>query len=539
MPRAMTDPFTSRLIPQRVTEARHDLRNILGQILGFTELIVEEAGDLGQAELVAELQSLHDAASEILQQLSHTLTVENLTANPAASAALGRVLQRFSQEAAVAATAFHTHCAQLAGPLFLEDLTRISAAASRLGTRAPELLTQMFETVIPANAEAKPGHPGDRGETTFFRKPAATLAAAPDGENTTFFTRAEVRPPATGTILVVDDTESNRALLTRRLSREGFTVAVAEHGRRALDLLGRHAFDLVLLDIMMPEMDGHQVLTTMKADLTLRHIPVIMISGLDDLDTLVRCIEGGAEDYLTKPFDPVLLRARISACLDKKRLRDREREHLATIEEQRRRADELLHVILPHSIAVELKETNAVQPRHHPHVAVLFSDVVGFTAFCDQHPATEVIVHLQALVRAFEEIAARHGLEKIKTIGDAFMATAGLIEPVANPALNAVRAGLEMVQAARGLSCGWEVHVGVHTGPVISGVVGQRKYLFDVWGDTVNTASRMCGLAGSGDVCVSEHTWRELADDCTGVSAGTFPVKGKGELQVFRVATAR
>lgn len=103
------------------------------------------------------------------------------------------------------------------------------------------------------------------------------------------------------------------------------------------------------------------------------------------------------------------------------------------------------------------------------------------------------------------------------------MATAGLIEPVANPALHAVRAGLEMVQAARSLRSGWEIHIGVHSGPVISGVVGQRKYLFDVWGDTVNTASRMCGLAGRGELCVSEHTWRELAADCTGVSAGTFP----------------
>ena len=538
----MSNPPSLRLLPDRVSVARHDLRNALGEIMGFAELIVEEATDLGQAQFVAELPVLQHATEEILQRLGQTLTGENLTAHPDASDELGRTLQRFSQTTDDTVTALHARCAQLPTQPFLDDLLRICASARRLGVRAPELLAEMFAPAEPALAdlEAAPVHPGGTDETTFFRKPTGPAATtAPDGENPTFLPRAGVRPPATGTILVVDDTESNRALLTRRLSREGFTVAVAEHGRRALDLLGRHAFDLVLLDIMMPEMDGHQVLTAMKADPTLRHLPVIMISGLDDLDTLVRCIEGGAEDYLTKPFDPVLLRARIGACLDKKRLRDREREHLAEIEEQRRRADELLHVILPHSIAVELKATNVVQPRHHPHVAVLFSDVVGFTAYCDRHPATEVIVHLQALVRAFEEIAARHGLEKIKTIGDAFMATAGLIEPVANPALQAVRAGLEMVQAARSLSSGWEVHIGVHSGPVISGVVGQRKYLFDVWGDTVNTASRMCGLASRGELCVSEHTWRELAGDCTGVSAGTFPVKGKGELQVFRVATAR
>lgn len=534
----MTTPPNARILPERVSVARHDLRNALGEIMGFAELIAEEATDLGESQLVAELPALQHATEEILKRLGQILTVEHLTAHPDASDELGRTLQRFSQATDDTVTALHARCAQLPTRPFLDDLLRICASARRLGVRAPELLAEMFAPDVPtlADLEAVPVHPGGSGETTFFRKPTGP---ATEGENTALLTRAAVRPPATGTILVVDDTESNRALLTRRLSREGFTVAIAEHGRRALDLLGRHAFDLVLLDIMMPEMDGHQVLTAMKTDPALRHIPVIMISGLDDLDTLVRCIEGGAEDYLTKPFDPVLLRARIGACLDKNHLRDRELEHLATIEEQRRRADELLHVILPHSIAVELKETNGVQPRHHPHVAGLFSDVVGFTAYCDQHPATEVIVHLQALVRAFEEIAARHGLEKIKTIGDAFMATAGLIEPVAKPALNAVRAGLEMVQAARSLGSGWEVHIGVHSGPVISGVVGQRKYLFDVWGDTVNTASRMCGLAGSGELCVSEHTWRELAGDCTGVSAGTFPVKGKGELQVFRVTAAR
>lgn len=527
----------TRPIPQQVSVARHDLRNPLGEIQGFADILTEEARELGHDGILASLSALSQSTGAILRQLNQSLTVEHLEASPGSGDALGQALQLFSQETVEAAAALHTRCAALAGQPFLEDLARIRESAIQLGDRAPGLLAGMFGSVAPSFTDLDQTHEGE-GETVFFRKPGTTVAAAPGSEDTTFLTRAEVRAPATGTILVVDDTESNRALLTRRLSREGFTVALAENGRRALDMLSRHAFDLVLLDIMMPEMNGHQVLTAMKSDFALRHLPVIMISGLDDVDTLVRCIEGGADDYLTKPFDPVLLRARIGACLDKKRLRDREREHLAEIDEQRRRADDLLRVILPHSIAVELKATNSVKPRHHPHVAVLFSDVVGFTAYCDKHPAEQVIVHLQELVNAFEEIASRHGLEKIKTIGDAFMATAGLIDPVGNPALHCVRAGLEMVRTARALPSGWEVHIGVHSGPVISGVVGQRKYLFDVWGDTVNTASRVAGLAGSGSVCVTDHTWQEIAGHCTGGSTGTFPVKGKGELQVYRVDTA-
>ncbi|UCC65637.1 MAG: response regulator, partial [Anaerolineae bacterium] len=134
-----------------------------------------------------------------------------------------------------------------------------------------------------------------------------------------------------GFLLVVDDDELNRDLLTRYLERQGHTVALAENGRRALEMIRKHAFDLVLLDVMMPEMDGYQVLQHLKANATWRDIPVIMISALDEIDSVVRCIELGAEDYLPKPFDPVLLKARIGAGLEKKRLRDQEVEYLRNV----------------------------------------------------------------------------------------------------------------------------------------------------------------------------------------------------------------
>lgn len=534
----MTSPRNARLIPQLVSIARHDLRNPLGEILGFADILVEEARHLGHDALVVDLQSFSHATGAILKQLNQILTVEHLEATPGACDELGRAVQLFSQEAADAAAALRVRCSQLEGQPFLDDLTRIRESAVGLGERAPELLAEMFEAGAPSFAELdKAG--GEIGETVFFRKPAAVVATAPGSEDTTFLTRTEARPAVTGTILVVDDTESNRALLTRRLSREGFTVAIAENGRRALDMLQRHTFDLVLLDIMMPEMDGHQVLTAMKSDIKLRHLPVIMISGLDDLETLVRCIEGGAEDYLTKPFDPVLLRARIGACLDKKHLRDREREHLTEIEEQRRRADQLLHVILPHAIAEELKRTQAVRPQRHEHVAVLFSDVAGFTAYCDQNPPEVVMEHLQTLVRECEDIATRHGLEKIKTIGDAFMAAGGLIDPLENPSLNCVRAALEMTRAAEALPCKWTMHVGIHIGPVVAGVVGRSKYMYDIWGDTVNTAARVAGVDGSGRIHVSADVWSRVSAHVLGASSGLHPLKGKGDLELFHVESLR
>ena len=124
-------------------------------------------------------------------------------------------------------------------------------------------------------------------------------------------------------ILVVDDNEDNCYTLTRRLKRQGYdNVATAGHGRQALELLAARPFDLVLLDVMMPDMNGYEVLETMKADPGLRGIPVVMISALDEVDSVARCIELGADDYLAKPFDPTLLRTRVRDCLEKKRLRD-------------------------------------------------------------------------------------------------------------------------------------------------------------------------------------------------------------------------
>src|SRR5574341_240999 len=167
------------------------------------------------------------------------------------------------------------------------------------------------------------------------------------------------------TLLVVDDNEMNRDVLQRRLERQGYAVETAVNGREAMEFLQREpsGVDLMLLDLMMPEMHGYELLKQVKADEVMRHIPVIMITAVDDIDSVVRCIEMGAEDYLPKPFDPVLLQARIGACLEKKFLRDREVSHLRQIEEQRRRSDALLRIILPHDVAEELKATQAVKPR--------------------------------------------------------------------------------------------------------------------------------------------------------------------------------
>ena len=343
------------------------------------------------------------------------------------------------------------------------------------------------------------------------------------------------KSPHSGHLLVVDDIEWNRDLLYRRLRRRGHDVKLAENGWQALQMLEAEPFDVVLLDIMMPRMNGYQVLETMKEDPNLREIPVIMVSAVTELDSMVRCIELGAEDYLFKPFNPVLLNARINAVLEKKRLRDQERAYLRQIANEKKRADDLLHVIFPDLVVNELKKTNQVKPRRYENVAVMLCDIVNFTSYCDDHEPEEVISHLQELVEAFEELAGRYGVEKIKTIGDAFMGTGGLLKPLDNPVLACIQCGLKMIETAPKMSAGWQVRVGVHVGPVVAGVVGHRKYMFDIWGDTVNMAARVEGTGLPNAVNVSEMAWQQVSDDCYGRSRGVMNIRGKGAMEIFLV----
>lgn len=335
-------------------------------------------------------------------------------------------------------------------------------------------------------------------------------------------------------ILLVDDDEDNRYTLKHRLQRDGFgDVVEAKSGRDALDLVRTRPFDLVLLDQMMPEMDGHEVLRALKADMALRDIPVIMISALDTaIDTVVRCIQLGAEDYLPKPFNPTLFRARISASLEKKRLRDQQASYLALIENEKKRSDDLLRAVLPPGAIRELKATSEIEPRRYEGVAVLFCDIVGFTSYCDAHPPEQVVADLQGVIERFERVVAKHGMEKIKTIGDALLATAGLLQEVDEPLVASVRCGLDLVAAARETKPHWSVRVGIHHGPVVAGIVGRRQFLFDLWGDTVNTAARVVGCASVNSVFMASPVWMRVRDRCRARSRGLFDLKGKGTVEL-------
>ena len=259
--------------PTMSAEFLHDLRTPLNHIIGYSEMLTEQAQDEGQTSFVADLQEINIAARQLLALLNN-------------------------------------------------------------GVPSPP------EGVPQEGSGSTPATPDTPQSGAAAEQSAPGIVAA-----------------AQGLLLVVDDNRRNRDMLSRRLEKQGYGVAMTENGREAMEAVRAQAFDLILLDIMMPEMDGYEVLQQLKADETLRHVPVIMISALHEMDSVVRCIEMGAEDYLCKPFEPTLLKARISTCLDKKRARDRETHLFEQLQQNYKRLQELekLRDDLTHMIVHDLR----------------------------------------------------------------------------------------------------------------------------------------------------------------------------------------
>ena len=308
--------------------------------------------------------------------------------------------------------------------------------------------------------------------------------------------------PTGASALVVDDDAMNRIVLQRSLEREGHAVRVAADGRAALELLRSEPFDVVLLDVLMPEMDGFELLELIQSDDELRQTPVIMISALEDMASVVRCIELGAEDYLPKPFDPVLLRARTNACLTKKRLRDVERKYL---EERHQRVRDLFTRFVPEAVVDEVLEHAGEDLRlggQRRTATVMFCDLRDFTTFAEARPPELVVDVLNRYLSAMSDVILRHGGTLIGFQGDGIMAVFGA--PIEQPdhADRALSATREMVGEALDGFNAWlhaevtgesfRIGVGLNSGVTMAGNVGsERRLEYTVIGDTVNTASRL------------------------------------------------
>jgi adenylate cyclase len=346
-------------------------------------------------------------------------------------------------------------------------------------------------------------------------------------------------------VLVVDDSRTLRMLLIRELNAIGIVkITEAVNGQDAMDKIQAEKFDLMLIDMEMPELDGLEVLKLVKADALLRYLPVIVISGAEQFDKTVECIQVGAEDYLPKPFNSVLLRARVFSSLEKKRLRDIDQERIVELQKEKEllsleqmKTDKLMLNILPKPIADRLKRGESNIAGNYPEVTVLFSDLVGFTKMSSQKSAGDLVKLLNDLFSRFDRRAEALGLEKIKTIGDAYMAVGGLPIPRSDHADICAEMALgmfdDLVEFNKQYDAELAMRIGLNTGPVVAGVIGFTKFSYDLWGNTVNTASRMESTSISGRIQMSTSTRDHLSPSFIIEERELMECKGLGLIMTY------
>ncbi len=331
-------------------------------------------------------------------------------------------------------------------------------------------------------------------------------------------------------VLLVDDNPTNLQVLYQALEEQGYELLIAQSGEEALEIAGAAKPALILLDINMPGMDGFETCERLKADEVTKEIAIIFLSARDQVQDKVKGLQLGAVDYVSKPFQFEEVVARVNTQLELRRAK----EELRMMHQQ---ADSLLLNILPRSIAERLKESERNIVDSFPEATILFCDLVGFTPMAAQTSPGELVKFLNGIFSEMDQLAGKYGLEKIKTIGDAYMVAGGVPDPRADHAAAVADFALELLQRlpslAERMQLPVKLRIGIHSGPVVAGVIGEKKFAYDLWGDTVNTASRMESSGGEDRIHISQVTHDLLAEGYEFEQRGNMMIKGKGEMETY------
>ena len=527
--------MSKRLNDMLIGKIRHNLKTHLNIICGFSELLLEELDDDDKIDnplLGASLENINQCGDSIVQHIdqmfaAHNFALEDLFSqlNIQASGFKGytdEYLSKIHQELASAQDSGES--------TFLEDFDkdfmRIQTAATALQGNVESLQSGDIDSV-----DSLVRHEVlSKDDVALVEKFSESLDETPD--------LLETKYPSN--VLVVDDNPANTEYLARKLTASQHTVFVANSGHEAekilADNLGIH---LILLDILMPDLSGYEILGRNQGLLKARNIPVIVVSSLDEQETVYRCLESGAEDFVTKPINFMILAARINSALDRKYLLDREEEHLAKIESEKQKNEELLLNILPQPIAMRMKADEYLIADSVDNCSILFGDIVGFTPLSQALGAVKIVEMLNKIFTQFDDYCEEVGVEKIKTIGDNYMIACGVPTPDPDHAVKAVKMGAAMLGYVNSLPelQGHKIsmRIGIHSGSAVAGVIGKKKFVYDLWGDAVNTAGRMESYGLPNKIHVSSVTAELIKDHVQLESRGMREIKGKGSMETFFV----
>jgi class 3 adenylate cyclase/DNA-binding response OmpR family regulator len=734
----------------RLANLRHDLRTSVNAILGYTELIILELANYEKASHPASwsetLELIYSTGEEVQTLITSYFKLEQFRAHkPELDITAYSQDIQFKFEVPLSQIINHCRALHQAKPptKIANNLQRVERATHHLLDKITQIEESLIELFDRQNLKSQAPKtwlqfPSDSGNMK-----QALLSPDDTKQNKSNCSPGKAKNVALGPrtithqgkILVVDDNYDNRCLLSQQLEVNCYEVELCGSGHQALKKLEADSYDLILLDILMPGLDGYQVLQQLKAHPSWQHIPVIMISALDDLNSVIRCIEMGAIDYLAQPYNPILLQARVAACIEKKHLhdqeiiyqtklaqanqeitslnqhlqadnqklqdlnqrlelemRDRQRRqeamefivagtaskigseffrtcvlylakvlevryaliatftdvtqtqiktlafwdgeqwadnyeyevkntpcgelvagetckylrdlpitfphdrallnlkaqsylaipltdsqgnisgHIAVLDDKpmvddptkelilkifaaragaelersqaemvmkiaQQKSEDLLLNILPKPVVEQLKQGDKASAEYFEETTILFADIVGFTALADRIPPIQLVNLLNQIFSIFDELADGLGLEKIKTIGDAYMVAAGLpiprndhAEAIADMALT-MQGVIEQMHLERTEI--FPIRIGIHSGSVVAGVIGIKKFSYDLWGDTVNVASRMESSGCPGKIQVTSTTYERLKHKYRFEKRGTVAIKGKGDMTTY------
>lgn len=508
---------------------RHNLKTHLNVIIGYSELLLESVEDEPElGPMKSDFTALSLCGESILVNLDKAFASSH-GREASVLGQIGAIAKDFGneiRESLVEGGRLVEQClSELSVPSFVDDLSKIGSSIGKLEASVSVLTERAFESVE------------DLVESGILAKSDVELV---DLHSTNLsIVRQPGRSGFPSHILILDDNSNLAHYLGRKLLSVGHSVSYAGNTGEADDFIAKGNVDLLILDILMPGENGYEFLQRNLAEFKSANLPVIILSSLDELDTIYRCLEAGASDYVTKPCKFITLNARINSALERKHLKDREKEYLAVIEAEKEKSDNLLLNILPVPIAERLKAGEETIADSFDQCSVLFADIAGFTPLSEKLSARELVDFLNETFSAFDSFTEEIGLEKIKTIGDNYMVVAGIPEPREDHAQAIVEMAIRMQQYLNELEAvpghSVSIRVGINSGPVVAGVIGTKKFTYDLWGDTVNTASRMESHGVTGAIHLSDSTAALLGESHELESRGEMEIKGKGKMNTFLI----
>jgi CheY-like chemotaxis protein len=519
-------PDPEQLRRATLAHLRHELRTPINGIIGYAEMLLE---DVEEESFTGDLERILNGGRRLLGLIDETL-------GNGAAGAEARDLESYADQIRMdlrtPVTSVVGYAEMLLETAREEGREALVPDLERIHTAAHRLLELSGDLVGLATADGPT--PSEAGSPASALTRAVLSKIQPTG--------GEGLGTGEGRLLVVDDNAMNRDLLSRQLARQGYIVLTASEGNEALELLRSQTVDLILLDVFMPGMDGVETLRKLKADEKLQEIPVLMLSSLDEVDGALRCIEMGAEDYLSKPVKPAILEVRIAANLELHRMRERERVYEERVVADEGFIEELLLSAFPEEVAERVRVGDSEVADVVPEATVLSCHIRGLSAPASSAALRQGLRALREVGVAVETLARGHGLETIIWRPDGFVAVSGAPSPVEDHTERAAALGRAFLAQLSTLSSpeGGPIRLGLglHSGPVVAAALGGDRLRYEVWGEGVKTADSVARAAPDGALLVSPPVHARLRDsysfeakkvrDIAGVQMRTYVFRGDG-----------